>query len=73
MSTLLTIIMIISWIICVASILLMSPKWGLWSWIAWGAWGDDAWSKKSVEWWLKKSAIISAIIFFSIALFLPYL
>ncbi len=73
-NTLLVITMILAGIICVSSILLMNPKWGLWMWIWWwSAWWDDYGSKKSIEWALKKSAIISAIIFFSLALFVPYL
>lgn len=64
--------MLISWVVCIFSILLMSPKGWLWSWISWAGW-EDFGSKKSIEWWLKKSVIISSIIFFSIALFLPYI
>ena len=73
MRNILIAIMIISWVIFVTSMLLMSPKWWLWAGIAWSGWWDNYWSKKSVEWTLKKSAIISAIIFMSTAIILPYL
>ncbi|MBS8121917.1 preprotein translocase subunit SecG [Candidatus Vampirococcus lugosii] len=64
--------MLISGVVCIFSILLMSPKGGLGSGIS-GAGGEDFGSKKSIEGGLKKSVIISSIIFFSIALFLPYI
>lgn len=72
MKTILTILLIISWIIFVWSVLLMSPKWGLGSAI-WGLWWSDEYgSKKSLEWKLKKIALVTSLIFVAISVILPY-
>lgn len=73
MNTLLILIMILSWVTLITSVLLMSPKWWLWVWLAWWASWEDYGSKKSIEWWLKKAAIISSAIFFLTVLILPYI
>lgn len=64
--------MIIIWIVFVTSVLLMSPKWWLWSALGWIAWSDEYWSKKSLEWKLKKIALISGICFLVLVLILPF-
>jgi len=49
MRTLLIVLLIVSGIIFTWSVLMMSPKWWLWAWIAWfGGWWGDYGSKKSV-------------------------
>ncbi len=69
----LIIILIVSWILFVWSVLMMSPKWWLWAWIAWfGWWAWDYGSKKSVEWTLKKVAYVTSIIFVLSSIILPY-
>lgn len=72
MKTLLIVLMFIAWIIFVTSVLLMSPKWWLWTAIGWIAWSDEYWSKKSLEWKLKKIALVTAVIFVILVLILPY-
>lgn len=75
MRTALIILMFIVGIIFVWSVLLQSPKGGG---IGMGIWGASAWgsneygSKKTMEWKLKKIAIVSAILFTAIVVFLPY-
>ena len=64
--------MIIVGIIFVTSVLLMSPKWGLWAAISGIGGGDEYGSKKSLEWKLKKIAIVTSIVFGVIVLILPY-
>jgi protein translocase SecG subunit len=72
MRTLLIIVLVLSGIVFVWSVLLMSPKGGLWLWI-WGmSWGNDYGSKKTLENKLKKVALIFGIIFLLISLILPY-
>ena len=72
MKTLLIVLMIIVGIIFVTSVLLMSPKWGLWTAIGWIAGSDEYGSKKSLEWKLKKIALVTAIVFIVLVLILPY-
>lgn len=72
MKTLLIILLVLSGIIFVWSVLLMSPKGGLWSAIGWIWWSDEYGSKKSVEGKLKIVAIITSVIFVAISLILPY-
>lgn len=64
--------MIIVGIVFVTSVLLMSPKWGLWAAISGIGWGDEYGSKKSLEWKLKKIAVVTSIVFWVIVLILPY-
>jgi len=72
MKTLLIIVLILIGIVFVWSVLMMSPKGGLWMAI-WGlGWSDEYGSKKSLEWKMKKVATISAILFVVVALILPY-
>lgn len=66
------VLMIIVWIVFVTCVLLMSPKWWLWSALGWIAWGDEYWSKKSLEWKLKKIALVTSIFFMLLVLVLPY-
>ena len=73
MATLLLIVMILSGILFIASILLMSPKWGIWFGIGGIATSNEYGSKKSVETILKKAALISIILFTISALIYPYL
>ncbi len=64
--------MIIVWIVFVASVLLMSPKWGLGAAIGGIGGNDEYGSKKSLEWKLKKIAVVAGIIFVILVLILPY-
>ena len=73
MATLLLVIMIISGILFIASILLMTPKWGIWFGIGGMATTNEYGSKKSVETILKKTAIVSITLFTISALIYPYL
>jgi protein translocase SecG subunit len=66
-------LMIISWILFIASVLLMSPKWGLGFWIGGISTSNEYGSKKSVEYTLKKTAVISLVIFTLTAIIYPYL
>lgn len=73
MKTALIIALVVFWLVFMACVLMMSPKGGLWLWI-WGAsasWNEYG-SKKSIEWKLKIVAMIAAIIFVGICLFLPF-
>jgi len=73
MTTFVFTVMVLSGILFIISVLLMSPKWGLW----FGIWGmstsNEYSSKKSVESTLKKSAFFSIIIFSISAMLYPYL
>lgn len=73
MYNLVLILILLSWVVFIVSVLLMSPKWWLWMWIAWFSWSNEYWSKKSVENTLKKAAVVSIVIFALWALILPYL
>ncbi len=65
--------MLISGMVLVGSIVLMSPKWGIWLWIWWASGSsNEYWSKKSLEWKLKNVAIISAVTFVVCSIILPY-
>ena len=64
--------MIIVGIIFTTSVLLMSPKWGLWAAISGIGGGDEYGSKKSLEGKLKKIAVVTSIIFVFLVLILPY-
>jgi len=55
-----------------ASVLLMSPKWGLGFGVGGMTTSNEYGSKKSVEWTLKKTAVISIIVFTICALLYPY-
>lgn len=72
MKTLLTILLIVSWIIFVWSVLLMSPKGWLGSAIGGLGWWDEYGSKKSLEGKLKKIALAASIVFVILSLILPY-
>lgn len=72
MKNLLIVLMIIVGIVFVTSVLLMSPKWGLWAAIGGIAGSDEYGSKKSLEWKLKKIALVTAILFIILVLILPY-
>lgn len=72
MKTLLIVLMIIVGIVFVTSVLLMSPKWWLWTAIWWIAGSDEYGSKKSLEWKLKKIALVTAVVFIFLVLILPY-
>jgi preprotein translocase subunit SecG len=72
MRTFLLILLVVSGILFVWCVMLMSPKWWLWAWIAWTSGWSDYWSKKSVESTLKTVAIVTSIIFVATSLFLPY-
>ncbi len=73
MTTLIFTIMLLSGIIFILSVLLMTPKWGLW----FGVWGmstsNEYGSKKSVESTLKKSAVFSIIVFALTVVIYPYI
>ncbi len=73
MPTLIFIIMLLSWLLFIASVLLMTPKWGIWFWIWWMSTSNEYGSKKSVESTLKKTALISIVIFMLCSLIYPYL
>lgn len=72
MRAILITIMILSWIVFIWSVLMMSPKGGLWLWIGWLSGSNEYWSKKSIEWKLKQVAVVSWIIFALTVLVLPY-
>lgn len=72
MYTSLIVLLVITGIIFVGAVLLMSPKGGLGVGIAGMAGGGEYGSKKSIETTLKKVAVVSAIAFVAISLFLPY-
>lgn len=73
MQSLLTLILILSWILFIWSVMFMSPKGWLGVWLGgmagWGEYG----SKKSVENTLKKTAVVAAIVFVVVALSYPYI
>jgi len=71
-STVLIVIMILSWVVFTTSVLLMSPKWWLGMGIGWVSGSWDYGSQKSVEWKLKYLAIVTSIIFVATAIALPY-
>lgn len=73
MITFVFIIMILSGALFILSVLLMTPKWGLWFWITGMATSNEYSSKKSVESTLKKTAIISIILFTLSAIVYPYI
>lgn len=72
MYTLLIIIMILSGVAFIWSVLLMSPKWGIWLGIGGFSGWNEYGSKKSLEVRIKKIAIIAAIIFVLVSIILPY-
>jgi len=73
MTTFIFVIMILSWIIFIISVLLMSPKWGLWFGITGISTSNEYSSKKSVESTLKKSAFFSIIVFTLLVIVYPYI
>jgi preprotein translocase subunit SecG len=72
MVTLLFAVLIISWILFIVSVLLMTPKWGLWFGVGGMATSNEYGSKKSVEWTLKKTALVSIIAFTIAAILYPF-
>lgn len=64
--------MVVAGIVFVGSVLLMSPKWGIWLGIGWMSGASEYGSKKTLETKLKKVAVIAGILFVIIALILPY-
>ena len=68
----LIVLLVISGILFSWSVLLMSPKWGLWFGIGWASGTGDYGSKKSVESTLKKVAVVSLVVFMGCVIFLPY-
>ena len=66
-------VMILSGILFIISVLLMSPKWGLWFGIGGMSTSNEYSSKKSVESTLKKSAFLSILIFGISAMVYPYI
>lgn len=72
MKNILMVLLFISGIIFTVSVLLMSPKAGLWAAIGGAGAGGDYGSKKSVEWGLKKAAIASSIIFVATCIAIPF-
>lgn len=72
MYTLLIVILVLSGIWFVWSVLLMSPKGGIWLGIGGFSGWNEYGSKKSLEWRIKKIALITAIIFVLVSLILPY-
>lgn len=73
MTTLVFIIMILSGITFIVSVLLMTPKWGLWFGIGGMSTSNEYGSKKSIESTLKKSALFSVVIASLSAIIYPYL
>ncbi|MDR0651375.1 MAG: preprotein translocase subunit SecG [Candidatus Peribacteria bacterium] len=77
MKTVLIVILVLLGIILVGSILLMNPKGGgIGMGIggsAGGGSGNEYGSKKSIEGTLKKVAMVTAILFVGVSLFLPFL
>jgi len=72
MRTLLIIVLILAWITFVGSVMLMSPKGGLWLGIGGMAGGNEYGSKKTLENKLKKVALVAGVVFLLISLILPY-
>lgn len=72
MTTLLLIIMLISWAIMALCVLLMNPKW----WLGFGVWwvtsGNEYGTSKTVESRLKSIITVTGIIFIISAIFYPY-
>ncbi len=72
--SLLVVLLVILWFIFSWSVLLMSPKWWLWSAIWWANfWWNEYWSKKTIEWKLKYVALISWILFVIVSFLMPYM
>lgn len=73
MSTILNIIIIVSWLVFATTVMLMSPKW----WLGFGIGGasqtNEYGSKKSLEHTFKKAAYISGIVFVVACVLYPYL
>lgn len=73
MKTPLIVALVVLWCVFVACVLMMSPKGWIWLWIGWASAGwNEYGSKKSIEWRLKLIAMISAILFVGICIFLPF-
>ena len=73
MRNIVLVLLVLSGIVFVASVMLMSPKWGLWFGIWWASNQHEYGSKKSLEWKLKTVAFAAAWVFLLCVLFLPYL
>jgi preprotein translocase subunit SecG len=73
MKTVLIVALVVLWCAFMASVLMMSPKWGIGLWIGGASAGwNEYGSKKSIEWKLKIFAMISGILFVGICVFLPF-
>lgn len=66
-------IMLVSGVVFIISVLLMTPKWGLWFGVGGMATSNEYSSKKSVESTLKRSALFSIILFTISAIVYPYM
>ena len=66
-------ILLITGIVFIGSVMLMSPKWGLWFGIGGMTTSNEYGSKKSLEGTLKKSACIAGGIFVLSVVIFPYL
>lgn len=68
------IILIISGLASAISIMMMSPKWGLWFGVSGvsGASTNEYGSKKSLEHGIKRIAIIATVVFVCTCLLYPY-
>lgn len=73
MTTFVFVIMFLSGILFIISILLMTPKWGLWFGISGMSTSNEYSSKKSVESTLKRTAIFSIILFTLLSVIYPYI
>lgn len=73
MSLIIFIWMILSGLLFIVSVLLMSPKWGLWFGVWWMSTSNEYGSKKSIESTLKKSALFSVVVFTVCIVLYPYM
>ncbi len=72
MTTVLLIIMLLSWVVLSLCILLMNPKWWLGFGIGWITSWNEYWTSKTVESKLKSIVTVAGIIFVISAIFYPY-
>ncbi len=75
MTTVLIVLLVLSWLIFSVTVMLMDPKWNGLGAIGWmSIWGsNEYWSKKSLDATLKKTAIVSGAVFTLVCLAYPYL
>lgn len=73
MQILFVIILLVTGSMFIGSVMLMSPKWGLWFGIGGMTTSNEYGSKKSLEGTLKKSACITGIVFVLAVVIFPYL